>query len=168
MNKHQLGCGELRAFASPLFRCQAGKFGRLFSLPRLLGRLAFSCVVKCVFVCVCDMSVCVCKVHPGGYISPTSVSSERKPVLPLAVRSFLALHWTDRQTDRHTHPNRKQTGNAQLRMQHEIFVPCAGRESAVRIFAFPTFPDPQSLFHSIRLPLMSYVLSTVASNPITL
>lgn len=67
-----------------------------------------SAVWLSVSLCVCDMSVCVCKVHPGGYISPTSVSSERKPVLPLAVRSFLALHWTDRQTDTHT-----PTGNRQ-------------------------------------------------------
>lgn len=64
--------------------------------------------------------------------------------------------------------NTERTGNARLRIQHYIFVPCSSSESAVRIFAFSTFPDTHSLFHSIRLPLMSYILSTVASNLITL
>lgn len=66
-----------------------------------------SAVWLSVSLCVRDMSVYVCKVHPGGYISSTSVSSERKPVLPLAVWSSLALHWTHIQ--KHTKADQQGT-----------------------------------------------------------
>lgn len=125
-----------------------------------------SAVWLSVSLCVCVICPCVFVKCILGATLALHLSVQRGSLFCLSL-SGVSLLCTG-QTDRHTHPNRKQTGNAQLRMQHEIFVPCAGRESAVRIFAFPTFPDPQSLFHSIRLPLMSYVLSTVASNPITL
>ena len=67
------------------FSIFTGSWGTWLSAVRLS-------VCVCVCVCVRDMSMCVYGVHPGGYISSRSVSSDRMPALPLPVRHLLSVH----------------------------------------------------------------------------